>query len=59
MTNLEKYVNTIINIRNQDSTDIAFAVDVKTGALRRCNEVGCKYCFTAHWAKKESEPYTA
>lgn len=44
MTNFEKYVNTIINIRNQDSTDIAFAVDVKTGALGRCSEVGCDYC---------------
>ena len=44
MTNLEKYVNTIINIRNQDSTDVAFAMDIKTGALRRCSEVGCECC---------------
>lgn len=44
MTNLEKYVNTIINIRNQDSTEVAVAMDIETGVLRRCSEVGCKRC---------------
>lgn len=44
MTNFEKYVNIIINIRNQDSTEVAFAMDIKTGALRRCSEVGCECC---------------
>ena len=44
MTNFEKYANTIINICNQDSTEVAIAMDIGTGVLRRCSEVGCKYC---------------
>ena len=56
MTNLEKYVNTIINIRNQGSTDVAFAMDVKTGALRRCSEAGCEYCkFSSRFNGKRCE----
>lgn len=43
MTNFEKYMNTIINIRNQDSTVIAFAVDVKTGALRSSRREDCEH----------------
>lgn len=44
MTNFEKYMNTIVSIRNQDSTDVAVAMDIRTGALKRCSEVGCEYC---------------
>lgn len=44
MTNLEKYMNTIVSIRNQDSTDVAFAMDIRTGVLKRCSEVGCECC---------------
>lgn len=44
MTNLEKYVNTIINIHNQDSTVAAVAMDIRTGVLRRCSEVDCEHC---------------
>ena len=44
MTNFEKYMTTIINICNQDSTVVAVAMDIKTGALRRCSEVGCESC---------------
>lgn len=44
MTNIEKYMNTIVSIRNQDSTDVAVAMDIRTGALKRCSEVGCECC---------------
>lgn len=44
MTNLEKYMNKIINICNQDSTEVAVAMDIGTGVLRRCSEVGCERC---------------
>ena len=44
MTNFEKYMNTIVSIRNQDSTDVAVAMDIRTGALKRCSEVGCERC---------------
>lgn len=44
MTNIEKYMNTIVSIRNQDSTDVAVAMDIRTGALKRCSEVGCEHC---------------
>lgn len=44
MTNFEKYINKIINIRNQDSTEVAVAMDIKTRALKRCSEVGCEHC---------------
>lgn len=44
MTNFEKYMNTIVSIRNQNSTDVAVAMDIRTGVLKRCSEVGCEYC---------------
>ena len=44
MTNFEKYMNKIVNIRNQDSTEVAVAMDIGTGILRRCSEVGCERC---------------
>lgn len=44
MTNFEKYMNTIVSIRNQDSTEVAVAMDIETGILRRCGEVGCERC---------------
>ena len=44
MTNFEKYMNKIINIRNQDSTEVAVAMDIKTRVLKRCSEIGCERC---------------
>lgn len=44
MTNFEKYMNTIVSIHNQDSTDVAVAMDIRTGVLKRCSEVGCECC---------------
>ena len=44
MTNLEKYMNKIVNIRNQDSTEVVVAMDIGTGILRRCSDVGCERC---------------
>lgn len=44
MTNFEKYMNTIVSICNQDSTNVAVAMNIRTEVLGRCSEVGCECC---------------